>query len=703
MYYSIKKNQKKLMALFAVLLMISFVATFSVGRSGGGGGRADTIAAYVGSTPVYDSELRAVQADWNWARRTPVHSMFGNQLPVAVDVILYTLIPRPPDFRQNQEGFFRWYNRYMGRQQGTGEYARALHIANTAAEAMDQHNELLYLLSQEAQRDGLQINPDGDEVNAYLFNALSVQPSEVAPGSVARSAIARLLLVAAEIHRLKDSIKVSRPFWQHEAVQSQSVRLNLIDFRASDFEKSVPAPTTQQVQQEFERFKDVPPHQPSASNPLGFGYQIPARVKLQYIEIPHSEVVQAIIHTVPPAGADASIGSADAQYDWEVQAASYYNAHQDEFQGLPQTRPSTQAAVQTVTTEPTTSVATTKPQPTTKPFEEVKQQIIEKLAAPQAEKLSKQIADELAAGLTSDFQLIRQTDPTSVVPGTQPASQPAAAATTQPIAPLMMFSHLEQIRDQVQRKYHVAIELHDIGNDWQTQPDLAKLPGIGSAANNPDGVSFPELATSFQTPASLNKEPALQLWQPSPILADGQQNTYLFRLTAAEPPHPPSDMASIAKQVESDWKLSQAYDQAMQAAQKALASAKSVGISQAARTAGLQVVSTPLFQPGQAQEIPGYPLSNPAAQQVVAKAADDLLTQASPSDKQPDTLVPLPSVARVAVIELAAAQLPQPEWLMQYSVTQQQQMAELERLTEDWFDYNRVVARLGYKVEQKSP
>jgi hypothetical protein len=711
MYYIIKKNQKKLMAVFAVLLMISFAATYSVGRGGGGGGRSDAVVAHMGATPIYDSQLRSAREEWDWLRQNGVRDPMQRRIPVAVDAILYTFIPRPPDPSSggDQERYYQWLSRYLFARPGDpggGEYRQAMAIAGGAYQAIDEHPELFYLLSEEAQRDGVQVNADGDEVNEYLFNVLGVQPDKIPSGSLARLSLQRLLLITGELRRLMNAVKVSEPAWQHDAAQAQSVRLSLIDFRADDFQKSVAAPTTQQAQQQFDRFKDVPSHATSPTNPLGFGYQIPARVKLQYVEIPHSEVLQAVIHTIHPGAiADSGAASGDPAYDWTVQAASYYEAHSDEFKNPPSTQPAARAAqIQTVTTQPTT-VETASTEPTTKPFEEVKQQIVEKLATAQTEKLAKQIADELATRLNSDYQLIRQADPSAVIPATQPATQPAvfsSAATTQPTAQLMMLGHLEQIRDQLQQKYHVAIQLHDIENPWQTQADLAKLPGIGTA-NTADGTgSFADEATSFARSNLSTKEPALQVWQPSATLSDAQQNTYLFRLTAAEPPHAPPDMAPIAAQVQSDWKLSQAYDQAMQAAEKAFTSAKSVGLAQAARTAAQPVITTPLFPPRQVQDIPGYPLANPEAEQAVAKAAADLLAQATPTDKQPDSLVPLPSALRVAVIELAGVQLPEPEWRIQLDVTRSEQLAAVERIARDWFNYDPVVSRTGYKPEPKS-
>lgn len=717
MYYSIKKNQKKLMAIFAVLLMVSFVATFSVGRGGGMGGRSDTVIGHIGSNEVYDSEMRAAQNDWSWARRTPVSDpVRGQELPVAIDAIIFGTsgIPRPPSMPHDNADFQKWFQRSMRWQQSYGaQYQLGMSIAGSFYKAADQHNELLYLLPEEARRDGLQVDPNGDQVNAYLFNALGVQPSEVATNSVARSAVQRLLLIAAEIGRLKDSLKVSQPAWQHEAADIQSVRLALLDFRASDYERKLPAPTTQEVQQQFDRFKNVTPHVSSAGNPLGFGYQIPARAKLQYLEIPHAEIVQAVLHTVHPPGGEAAVGSADPQYDWEVQAASYYNAHEDEFKNPPPpaTSPATTrsadsqpATSQSATSQPSTTPAA-ESQPTSlpaiKPFGEVKQQILDKLTSSETEKLSQAIVSDLSARLDSDYQVIHRATAGMIgpaLPQTQPADH---APATGPAAGLMMLAHLEQIRDQIQQKFHVAIQLHDIANGWQTQSDLEKLPGIGTAATA-DHTPFSNLATSFQFPISISNEHPLQVWQPSPPLTDEQQNTYLFRLTAAEPPHAPPDMAPIATQVAADWKLSQSYDQAMQAAQKALTSAKSVGLSQAARTLGQTPIATPLFPPGRAQEIPGYPLGNPAASQTLAGAAADLLKQATPADRNPDALVPLPTVGRVAVIELAAAQLPESEWRVQYALTERQQMEEVKELTAEWFNYDRVVARIGYKPEPKT-
>jgi uncharacterized protein (DUF2267 family) len=381
----------------------------------------------------------------------------------------------------------------------------------------------------------------------------------------------------------------------------------------------------------------------------------------------------------------------DAQYDWEVQAALYYDAHKDEFKNTP---PATQATTQPDATQP----AVASSQPAFKPFDEVKRQIIEKLAASQIDQQTKMIAADLASRLSDDFTTIRKTNPASVLPTTMPSE---ANATTQPTTDVMTLARLETLRAEIEKKYHVAIQLHDLVKDWQTTKDLVKLPGIGTASS-PDGASFSEYATNFSRSSLTPGSGPLQLWEPSQPIADAEKNTFVFRLTAAQAAHPPADVTTVAKQVEQDWKLLRAYEQAKTAAQTAFEAAKKLGLSQAARAAGQNMFATPLFPPRRVQEVPGYRLPSPVASQQLLSAAVDLVQQASVSDKHPVQRVDLPNVQRVVIIELAGVQLDAPEWQAQWEVTESQQHSRLQKLAQDFFNYDNVVARTGYKAEEKS-
>src|SRR5689334_8146540 len=64
MYKWIKKNQRKMLAIFSVLLMIAFLATLGPGTLSGRGGRSEVVVGHVNGKPLYDRELQAGKDQW---------------------------------------------------------------------------------------------------------------------------------------------------------------------------------------------------------------------------------------------------------------------------------------------------------------------------------------------------------------------------------------------------------------------------------------------------------------------------------------------------------------------------------------------------------------------------------------------------------------------------------------------------------------
>jgi len=475
MYYLIKKNQKKLLAVFGVLLMIVFIIPPAAKY---GSTHYDPVVAKAGDTSIKDSEMRRARDQWEMANRLtlPMGQGFGQQrVPLPYHMLPFTLV-----------------------------------------QDIQQHPELFLLLQIEAKRDGL--SADIDDARSLVANIIPDANLSDPRIQEAVDAAHALLLVASEVNRLNTAVKVSAPEWQHSAAQEYStVRLNLIDFRTDEFEKSVPVPTPEQLRQQFEKYKNEPAHtadsEPSKDNPLGFGYQIPARVKLQYVTIPHAQVVEAVK------------GDANHRYDLQVQAADYYQSHQEEFRNTP---PATQATIgpsTTQTADATTQPATTQTaasQPAIKPFVEVKDTIVGKLIETDVEKGTAQIEKEVVSRLATDWIDIRKADPAATQPASTQATQPAdatAIAFTSKQGDPRSLAHLEQIRDEMQKQFGVQLELHDIAGTWQMTAELGKLPGIGGASTAPPspesfmpGVAFPQYALSFtQKPGSSAVVP-LQVW-----------------------------------------------------------------------------------------------------------------------------------------------------------------------------------------------
>jgi hypothetical protein len=630
MYKFMKKNQKKLLAVLGIFLMIAFIATLGY-RGPTTRTRNQTVAAYIGKTPVYRSELEEAKDQWSLLMRTAIPNQ---RIPLPLAALPYQVV-----------------------------------------EDIQKHPELFLLLQTEARQSGVSVSTD----NAMEFwvNQLQ-QPAEYAsPNEVV--AIRGFLLVLGELRNLGQSVKISRPQWQHDvARQYQAVRLNLVDYRADEFVKSVPNPTQQQLQEQFEKYRNAPPGQsnsPSTVDSLGFGYQIPARVKVQYVVIPRQQVSESLLPTP------------EVRYQWAVKAAQYYNDHLEEFRNL---APASQPAG----TQPASQPAST--QPLVKPFDQVKQEIIDRLMTADVAKQTAALEKEIVTQLTNDWTTIAKSEPAATQPAT---TQPVAGATSRPSQPAMTLTRLEQLRADIQQKYHVSIDLHEI-NDWQDTKSLATLPGIGNAMTR-QGETFTENALNFAGRPGAASTAQLQIWEPSQPLTDAKDNAYIFRLTAAEPAHAPADVNSVLARVTQDWKTTQAYELAKQAAQKIFQSAKTLGLNQVAQTAGVPVVSTGQFAPRSGRPIPSYPLTDSAAQTKLDDAAQKLLEQATPDDPRPDTLVELPSAQRVVVAELAGAQLELPEWFAQYEVIQSQRQQAVQRLATDWFNYDAVVSRMNYKPEEK--
>ena len=650
MYRTIKRYQKKMLAVFAVLLMIAFVATLGPGNLGGRGARAEVVVAHANGQPIYDRELQIAKDQWQTLMRIPVQTRqsFGQSMPLP-----YAMLPFP------------------------------------VVEDIQKHPELFVLLQKEAAAQGVRVSED--EARTLIVNQLR-QPNEMV-SSLEVGAIQGILTIVGEYQHLADAIKVSQPMWKHEAAQQfQGVRLNLVDYRTDEFEKQVGNPTPQQLQEQFDKYKNTPPRQADSfgDDSLGFGYQIPTRVKVQYFEIPYAAVVASLLPTD------------DARHEWDVKAADYYLAHQDEFRN-PATQPTSRPATPSASSQPAATQPVAASQPAVKAFDQVKKQIVDKLMADEVAKKTASVEKELTAKLAADWLTIRKSNPSATQPATTQAastSQPAVApAASQPAE--MTLARLEQIRADVQKSTGVSVNIHEI-NDWQDSKQLGSLPGIGTA-HTTEQDSFPEYALHFtgERGVMVTAVP-LQVWEPSQPLIDSAKNAYVFRLTAAEPAHAPGDMTPLLAQVTKDWRTAKAYEMAKEAATKLAASAKTAGLAQAARTAGVTMITTGPISPRSPRAIQGYLLTDNTALQDLGKAATKLLEQASQEDPHPSTEFELPTVQRTGVAELATAQLEFPEAQVQYEVVVNQRQTNMTRLAAEYFSYDNVVGRLNYKAEPKA-
>ncbi|WP_428939233.1 hypothetical protein [Fontivita pretiosa] len=654
MYAYIRKNQKKVMAILGVILMIAFIIPTGIRAT-----RPDMehVVGQIGSEKIYREQIQAAEDEWRF--------------------IAETVLQRNPaaavDSQQSQ-------------------WASILTmLPEQIVRPIERQPETYFLLQAEARQMGL--SPNLAEAEQFLSGETAgiryqgrvmslADLSQVDPrfAEQTKRAVAELLMVLSAFDRAVQAVKLSAPLVEHElAASMQQIKLNIVDFSAADFEASVPEPTEQQLQEQFQRYADVlPGATPTEANPFGFGYKLPNRVKLQYIAIPRQQVRQAVRAT-------------KSDYDWEVEAYKYYLRYPERF---PATQPQSPT---TTSTDAFTlgggSAPTTAAAPTTQPFEQVRDEIITTLLEPQIDKLQRQIQNEILQKLNQGYEAYRAATTTAPATAPQSATRPAGYES---------FQFLQDLARQIEQKYNVTPTVAAI-NEYKGPLELRLLPGIGQASLFADFAMFAE---PFVPPDQRDQPAVLSLYEPSKPLPDDAGNVYIFRLTDAVPAQRPGSIEPVREQVVADWKKARAFEAARAAAQQLLEAARQHAAGLAAAAVDRKLITTGAFSLN--EPVPNYPLSSRSQAKLgleahallgaIARAASTTAPATQPLQR-PMGLVELPADGKVAVIELVEVRSdlkPEIAELARLRAASGLRQAYQQLMLSDWFTYEAVAARLGY-------
>ena len=152
---------------------------------------------------------------------------------------------------------------------------------------------------------------------------------------------------------------------------NEKIDLAVVKLPAETCAPKAPTFTDKQIQEQLNSFREMEGASVSEKNPLGFGYRLKDRVKIDYLFISR-EVLQRVIRPR------------------EEQVISYYNEHRDEFikrEAVPDSRPASGPATSPASSSPATARAATEPAAEPKryrsrqmTFSEAEPQIISKLS-----------------------------------------------------------------------------------------------------------------------------------------------------------------------------------------------------------------------------------------------------------------------------------------------------------------------------------
>ena len=318
-----------------------------------------------------------------------------------------------------------------------------------------------------------------------------------------------------------------------QGIRSQAT-VDVVPVDADTLLADAPEPTDAQVQELYDKYKDSPK---GRSEPYGFGYYLPRRVKLEYISVPLARVTNSI------------------EVD-EVEAQKFYTTHPERYMPPTPEKKEGEAA-------PAEADVPKGPLPYRQVRDRVIDELLRQLAQEKQNRIVKQISAELAESTRS---LKRDNDGYFILPeGYIPAS-------------------FEDISKQIQKDYGVLPDVIRIDNRWLDLPAINKLEGFGSAGfevneNRVTTAQYISTARELDPPAN-NPLAALHLQVniASRSLTGSDGDEYIFRLTAADSAREPKSLDEVKDQVVADAKRLEAYKLLKDRTQKLLDRAQAEGL-----------------------------------------------------------------------------------------------------------------------------
>jgi hypothetical protein len=672
MYRFIQKHGKKLMAVFAAFLMISFAAT---GLSPGGSGR-NPVVGRIDGEKIRGQDVFAARADWQ-------------------------LLQKIPDQR--------------------GRPLSSLLGPQTDAEI--SRNPILFLLLQkEAQQLGVTVS--NDTLQGMLTNTPGLITTDPDRNEQIARAVRGLLLIAQTASRAGSVIKITEPMVKHELAQlGQSINLNLVDFTTAKYldQARSAEPTAEQIKAHFEKYADTIPGTPSDANPFGFGYKYPDRVKLQYIVVPKSDVRKVV---------EASRSA----YDWDVEGRKYYRQNQAEFKPDATTQPRSSFDLTAPSSQPTTKPYEAVQQDVRDKL--ISRETDARMTAIRNRITSTLSGDWVAYHNATGGAGAKGATTSSTAPSTATASSDTSQGVPYPSFEYLqkLAQQIQANKDfgvlpttvSVADRWLTMDELNQLPGIGQANFNGVPLGSYILSMARPflSAEQLKEQSSGW-----------LRVMEPTRAMTDANDSLYIARISAAEPAHRPAAIAEVEERVKNDLATARAYELAKADAEKTLEAARQQGLKEAAAGKPVITAGPLTNRPGQvvpalaltgqaadrfvarafkllsagtssagvpSAEVPSAGVSSAGATTQASPSTAVASTQGAGGAKKPIELIELPRDGRVLVAELGDVQamwtdrsLPMEEAQIQMALGRRLAQA----FAQGWFNFDSVVARTKFVPE----
>jgi hypothetical protein len=286
----LRKNNKKLMAVVVIVLMVAFIggSSFRVLFRGSGGVKA-AVAYFGHNQTISHLDLQAADQEVEI-----VEALGGDNIARAqgmAGLLMSELV-----FRQNRNAATLdmakqaiQKNRYRISDKQLSEMFETHNVPGTM---------FWILLCNEAQTAGIRIS--NEEVGQLLERLIpqlfegrtyaQVVPSMMnrfgVPEDTILTTFGKLIAVLQYSQVVSSVENVTASQIKHMASsESESLNAEFVQFKASYFANKAEVPPDETVKEQFNRYKDNFPGEVSESNPYGFGYRLPNRIQFDYIAL----------------------------------------------------------------------------------------------------------------------------------------------------------------------------------------------------------------------------------------------------------------------------------------------------------------------------------------------------------------------------------------------------------------------------------
>lgn len=293
-----RKNNKKVMAVVVIVLMVGFIGGSSISYFFQGHGGRDKAVAHYGKHKIntYDREQARQELE--------ILQMLGAAQVLQSRDLLGLLLSEVLFSQERASAEVIQYARQLIQRNRYRVGDRELQAVYSKTAPTDIY---WILLRQEAALAGIHVS--NEEVGEVLGHVIPQLFGGQTYGAVMQGIVGRYGIAEGEILAMYGKVlavlQYTETICSIQAVtdaqvrhlasfENESMNTEAVQMRASYFVDKSATPSQAELLEQFDRYKAVFPGDPNESNPYGFGYKLPDRVQLEYIAVKLADVSSTV-------------------------------------------------------------------------------------------------------------------------------------------------------------------------------------------------------------------------------------------------------------------------------------------------------------------------------------------------------------------------------------------------------------------------